>query len=120
MAMSSAEHDELREQAELYVLGALTPADRTAFEAHLATCAECTTSVKSLSPVAHALAYVAPQLEPPSALRARVVRSVSGSPLRATPAPRTIATGSGKALPWLAAAASLALAATGDKYLVEL
>jgi anti-sigma-K factor RskA len=120
MAMSSAEHDELREQAELYVLGALTPADRAAFEAHLATCAECTASVKSLSPVAHALAYVAPQLEPPSALRARVVHSVSGSPLKATPAPRTIATRSGKALPWLAAAASLVLAAALGMYSLTL
>ena len=52
MAMTSAEHDELREQAELYVLGALTSADRAAFEAHMASCAECTASVKSLSPVA--------------------------------------------------------------------
>ena len=32
MVMSSTEHDELREQAALYVLGALTPADRDAFE----------------------------------------------------------------------------------------
>ncbi|HJY34677.1 MAG TPA: zf-HC2 domain-containing protein, partial [Vicinamibacterales bacterium] len=109
--MSSDEHDQLREQAELYVLGALTPADRDAFEAHMASCSDCTASVKSLSPVAHALAYVAPQLEPPSALRARVVHSVSGSPLKAAPTPWTIATRSGKALPWLAAAASLVLAA---------
>ena len=66
MAMSSTEHDELREQAELYVLGALTPADRDAFEAHMASCADCTANVKSLSPVTQALAYVSPQHEPPS------------------------------------------------------
>ena len=47
MAMSSAEHDELREQAELYVLGALSPADRAAFEAHMASCADCTCSACS-------------------------------------------------------------------------
>ena len=44
----------------------LSEQDRDAFEAHLASCAECTASVKSLSPVTHALAYVAPQHEPPS------------------------------------------------------
>jgi len=120
MAMNSDEHDQLREQAELYVLGALTPADRDAFEAHMASCPDCTASVKSLSPVAHALAYVAPQLEPPSALRARVVHSVSGSPLKAAPTPWTIATRSGKALPWLAAAASLVLAAALGIYSLNL
>jgi anti-sigma-K factor RskA len=120
MAMSSAEHDELREQAELYVLGALPPVDRDAFEAHLASCAECTASVKSLSPVTHALAYVAPQHEPPSALRARVVHSVSGAPLKAAPTPRPIAARPSTALPWLAAAASLVLAAALGMYSLNL
>jgi anti-sigma factor RsiW len=100
MAMSSAEHDELREHAEMYVLGPLSAADRATFEAHLASCADCRTHVKSLSPVAQVLAYVAPQHEPPSALRARVVSSVSGrlqSGARADPSRRVRRAGS-----WLA------------------
>ena len=120
MAMGSPEHDELREQAELYVLGALPPADRDAFEAHMASCADCTAHVKSLSTVAHALAYLAPQHEPPSALRARVVHSVSGSPLTAEPTSRPIAARPGTALPWLAAAASLVLAAAPGMYSLNL
>ena len=72
MAMSPTDHDELREQAELYVLGALAASDRQTFEAHLASCDECRAQVTSLSPVTQALAYVAPQHDPPSELRARV------------------------------------------------
>jgi anti-sigma-K factor RskA len=120
MAMSSTEHDELREQAELYVLGALAPADREAFETHLASCADCTAHVKSLSPVTQALAYAAPQHEPPPALRARVITSVSGSPLKAAPVPRPIAARPSATLPWLAAAASLVFAAALGMYAANL
>jgi anti-sigma-K factor RskA len=120
MATSSAEHDELREHAEMYVLGALSAADRATFEAHMASCAECTAQVKSLSPVGQVLAYVAPQHEPPSALRARVVGSVSGSPLKAAPEPRPIKTSSSALAPWLAAAASLVLAAALGMYAASL
>lgn len=116
MAMSSAEHDELREQAELYVLGALAPAERDAFEAHIASCADCAAHVKSLAPVTQALAYVALQHEPPPALRARVVASASGSsPERQTSLRRRSTT-----LPWLAAAASLVLAAALGVYAASL
>ena len=80
MAMSPTDHDELREQAELYVLGALASSDRQTFEAHLASCAECRAQVTALSPVAQALAYVAPQHDPPSELRARVLASITGTP----------------------------------------
>jgi anti-sigma-K factor RskA len=120
MAMSAPEHDELREQAELYVLGALAPADRHAFEAHLASCADCAAHVKSLSPVTEALAHVAPQHDPPSALRARVLRSVSGSPVKAAPVPRPVRTVYPPMLPWLAAAASLVLAAALGVYAASL
>ena len=78
MAMGSAEHDALREQVELYVLGALSAADRAAYEGHLATCDECATQVKALAPVAEALAHAVPQHEPSPALRERVLASVAG------------------------------------------
>ena len=110
MAMSPIDHDELREQAELYVLGALASSDRRTFEAHLASCAECRAQVAALSPVTQALAYVAPQHDPPSELRARVLTSITGTPGTA-PASSTRPEGANVILPWLAAAASLVLAA---------
>src|SRR2546422_10892964 len=83
-----AGHDELREQAGLYVLGALTPAEQAAFEAHLATCGECAAEVRTLSSVAGALAHAVPQSEPSPALRARVLAAVGASP--STAAQKTI------------------------------
>jgi anti-sigma-K factor RskA len=119
MATSSTEHDELREQAELYVLGGLPAAERVAFEAHLATCAECAAHVKSLRGVAEALAYAAPQHEPSAALRSRVLESVGVSP-RSTATPAHVG---GRLLDrsaWLAAAASLLLAVALGLYAASL
>lgn len=120
MEMSSTEHDELREQAELYVLGALSAADRAAFEAHIASCVECAAQVASLSPVAQALAYVAPQHEPPDTLRARVVTSTSGSRAKAAAIPNPVRARPSATVPWLAAAASLVLAAALGVYAASL
>lgn len=120
MAMSSTEHDELREQAELYVLGALTPADREAFETHVASCADCAAHVKSLAPVIQALAHTAPQHEPSPALRTRVLGSIPGSPVQTAPISRSVDTRPRSFLPWLAAAASLVLAAALGVYALSL
>ena len=138
-----AGHDELREQAGLYVLGALTPAEQAAFEAHLATCGECAAEVRTLSSVAGALAHAVPQSEPSPALRARVLAAVGASP--STAAQKTIERDPTSApdaaiergariapdarfgpeasivrtntlAPWLAAAASLALAVALGAY----
>jgi len=110
MTTSSMAHDEQRELAALYALGALTPAERRAFEAHLAGCAECTAEVKSLSAVTSALAQAVPQQDPPASLRARILGQVGGADPRAQPAPagrRPLATAY---LPWLATAAMVVLA----------
>jgi anti-sigma-K factor RskA len=120
MGTSSAEHDELREQAELYVLGALAPADRQAFEVHLKSCADCAAHVKSLAPVTEALAYAALQHDPPPALRARVVGSVAGSTGDAGESRERFPGSSRTTLPWLAAAASLVLAAALGVYAANL
>jgi anti-sigma-K factor RskA len=115
--MATTEHDALRDQIELYVLGALAPDERNAFEAHLASCAECAAHVRELSPVAQLLAYVPPQHEPAAALRARVQASIGALP-RAAPA--AVASTSRAAVPWLAAAASLMLAAALGVYALSL
>ncbi len=121
MAMTPTEHDELREQAELYVLGALTPEDRAAFEAHVTSCSDCASIVKSFSPVTDALAHATPQHEPPDALRARVFDSVGGLPARVVSMrPPDAPVRSPSILPWLAAAASLVMAVALGVYAANL
>jgi len=68
-------HDELRELSGGYALGVLDEPDRQAFEAHLATCAACTAEVRDLTEVAATLALDLPQIDPPPALRERVLRA---------------------------------------------
>jgi anti-sigma-K factor RskA len=126
----TTEHDAWREQASLYALGALTAADRAAFEAHLASCAVCAADVRALSSVTDALARAVPQTDPPSELRARVLASVSRDPNVASGVSRTASTQSPQVrlksdtthifMPWLAAAASLVLAVALGAYAVHL
>jgi anti-sigma factor RsiW len=54
------DHDRLRELAAGYVLGALDPDDRRAFEAHLEDCEECRRDVGSLAPIPGLLSRAAP------------------------------------------------------------
>jgi anti-sigma-K factor RskA len=110
------DHDERREQAALYVLGTLPAAERAAFEAHLATCAECAAEVQALAPVATALAHAVPQTAPPPQLRERVLASVGASGDR--PAKRVQAAQTN--VPWLAAAAALVLAVALGAYTAQL
>ena len=114
MAMDPATHDTLRELASLYVLGGLTAEERLAFRSHLATCAECAAEVQSLAAVATALAQAPPQVEPPPALRDRVLASPSG--VRAI----SELTQSRLRVNWLPLAASLAVAVGLAVYAVQL
>ena len=103
-------HDELGDQAASYVLGALTQAERQAFEAHLAECALCADEVRSLTPVTAALAQLAPAAEPAAAVRTRLLTSLS----------KPSASRVGVQLGWLAAAASVALAVVLGGYSLQL
>jgi anti-sigma-K factor RskA len=89
MTTSSTKHDEQRELAALYAVGALSASDRRAFEAHLAGCTECTAELQSLSRVTGALAQAVPQQDPPASLRARILGQVGH---RLEHEPRTPAT----------------------------
>ena len=109
-------HDELRELTGGYALGALSDTERQALEAHLASCPECAQEVRELAGVASGLALAVAQVDPPAALRDRVLRAAVGSsssvrPIRGgaeLPAVRP------SALPsWLAAAAALAAVTVG-------
>jgi anti-sigma-K factor RskA len=101
----SATHDE-QSLAAPYVLGALDAAERRAFEAHLATCLVCQQELRTLQPVADALALAVPQRTPRPELRQRVLASAPGrtssaSGVSGAVSPRT----------WLPLAASILLAA---------
>lgn len=100
-----------------YAFGALTPGERTGFEAHLAECATCRAEVQALRDVTGVLVHAAPDATPSPALRERIlrearnVRPIGARPARAPRAP---------AVPWLAAAACLVLAlGAGFGYLRE-
>ena len=118
--MVKHEHEELREHAALFVLGALTPEERVEFEAHVAGCVECAAEVRSLTAVPTMLAQAVPQIDPSPALRGRVLRSVAAvfpRPEQATP--HTGGRAGGFA-PWLAAAAALLLTVVLGGYALEL
>jgi anti-sigma-K factor RskA len=99
-------HGQLGDQAASYVLGALAPAERQAFEAHLAGCYMCAAEVRSLTPVAAALAHLVPPADPAAPVRARLLAALPK---------RSPSYGS-----WLAAAASVAVAVALGGYAAQL
>ncbi len=96
------DHQDYRELAAPYALEALTSDERVGFEAHLAECAACRAEVQSFREVAGLLAHAAPMAAPPPSLRDRTLREGRlVRPIGLHHAPR---------FPWIAAAASIALA----------
>jgi len=70
------DHDRWADAAGSYVLGALPDDEHAAYEAHLATCAECREEVDQLAPAAHALPASVEPLAPPPTLKARIMAEV--------------------------------------------
>jgi anti-sigma-K factor RskA len=111
--MSGAGHPYLRDDLAAYALGALSDSEADAIEAHLAGCRECAAYLRRLWPAVDALATSVPQLEPPPALRDRLVTAVREE------ARRLAAAGAGGAAPgrarspwrWIVARPAAALAA---------
>ena len=104
-------HDQLGDQAAAYVLGALTPAERQVFEAHLAECALCAAEVHSLALVGAALARAVPPAEPAPAVRGRLLSSIAKNPPSRA---------QGRQRGWMAVAASVALVAALGGYALQL
>lgn len=71
--MTDPGHNDLREAIGLYVLGALSPDDRLRVEAHLRTCEACSAEAASLREVAAALPHDVVLVDPPAALRQKVL-----------------------------------------------
>lgn len=68
--------DEFEEISGAYALDAVTPAERQAAEAHLASCAKCTTLLQELRGVVSLLPLSVPQIKPSPALEARILAAV--------------------------------------------
>ena len=71
-----SEHERFADTAGAYVLGALPDDERTAYVAHLQTCAACQAEVEELQVAVHALPMAAPAMKPPPALKARIMAEV--------------------------------------------
>ena len=71
-------HEEMNELYELYVLGALEPAETAAINEHVSEqCAYCLQHIGDASFVTAAMSGLAEALEPPARLRKRVLASVT-------------------------------------------
>jgi anti-sigma-K factor RskA len=80
--VSAHEHEGRRDDLAAYALGALEDSEAQAIEEHLAACRECARYLAGLRPGVDALATSVPQLEPPPALRDRLVATVRGEARR--------------------------------------
>jgi hypothetical protein len=76
-------NSELHPDAAGWALGALDSGDAAAFEVHLRDCAECRAAVAEFEPVARAIGFAAPAVEPPPDLEARTLASLRGAVLAA-------------------------------------
>lgn len=61
--MNHHDHEELSQWDAAYVLGALTPTDRQAYEDHLERCGVCRDAVGDLAPMPGLLARIAPETD---------------------------------------------------------
>ena len=81
-----SDHARFAEDVGAYLLDALDGRERRAFERHLRSCDECREEVERLRAAADVLPGSVEQLEPPPALKARLMAEVE--PRRARPRPR--------------------------------
>lgn len=68
--------EEFEELSGAYVLGAITPEEHRAAQAHVATCAKCSSLLQGLSAAASILPLTAPQVAPSPALKERVMEAI--------------------------------------------
>ena len=113
-------HDRVFDLLDAYVLGAVSPATMAEIRAHLATCELCRAEVAALRTVAGGLAQVVTQVDPPSELRERVIREVTG--MSAVTAAKVLGAPQrpSSAMPWLLAAAGVAIAVALGGYTIQL
>lgn len=78
-------HDEAVELAAGYVLGALEPGEEAAVREHLRTCPESHAEFEELGSVVPALAEAVEPIEPPAALKSRILAAAAAERTAAVP-----------------------------------
>ena len=68
--------EEFQELSGAFALDAVTPAERQAAEAHLATCAKCTRLLQEMHGVVSLLPFSIPQIPPSPALKERILAAI--------------------------------------------
>jgi anti-sigma-K factor RskA len=105
-------HEELHDSLPAWALGALRANERQEVEKHLATCAACRAEASGLADVPLALAAAGPLESPSPIVRSQLTSRIAGRPVAVTPGVvLTTRDARYSRWPWLAAAASLLLAA---------
>lgn len=87
--MNEREHGARRDELAAYLLGALDPAEAAALEQHLAGCEACRDELDWLRPAARMLPEAVERVEPPLALRARIMAEVEADAGVKRPAARS-------------------------------
>jgi anti-sigma-K factor RskA len=88
------DHEQYGELAVAYGLGTLDAAERAAFERHLSSCADCRQLVADAQRVADVLPHTLTPIEPPPALRARIMQAAA-PPAAPSMTPRWLAMAAG-------------------------
>jgi anti-sigma-K factor RskA len=84
--------DDVRDLAASYVLGALDAGENAAVEAHLASCADAHAEIAELASVIPILDASVPQVEPPVALKSRIMAAAAAeAQVSAVEAPGSVA-----------------------------
>lgn len=76
------------EDLDLYVLGALDADERRAVDSHIANCFECAAKLAEAHGRVAMLALSAPRVEPPPAVKARLMQQIRAAGAAAAPAPQ--------------------------------
>jgi anti-sigma factor RsiW len=74
--MTRGDHTTYRDEVAAYLLGALTDAERSAFEEHMAGCPDCRDELERLRPAADVLPRSVEQIEPPPSLKRSLMEVV--------------------------------------------
>jgi anti-sigma-K factor RskA len=120
--MTGMDHDRAREAAGLYALGALPADERALFEAHVSACDECRRDVRAFRDVVNVLPFALPQIDPPQALRSRVLAAAGADVGRSVVVPLAPVRPGRPFVwaAWLSAAAMLVVAIGLGAYTVRL
>lgn len=86
--------DDVREMAGAFVLDALEPSEERAIRDHLASCADAHEEIAELGGVLPSLAEIVPMIEPPTALKGRIMAAAAAE-LAGREGARTAAASSG-------------------------